>query len=1014
VTSPLYPNPFYDDRLTAAEQFNPALDVPSLHQQASEILERAIARVTTLKQPDGTAKVIVLRSIPGVGKTHIVGRVCHRLAENGLFVFVPQMEKHAKPVEHIHWHVLNRLFDAPSGQRPLVHHVLARLCHHSFRRYFDGLPHTVKERHRSLRERLDEGPDTVLEIVKEAKEPGPYLALADSVTARVPMLPPEIVRALILGWSPSKNEAWHWLRGEQVDESSLGELKLPHESPSAHSVISTLAILLHRLQMPVVIFFDQSELLLHQPGALKDLTTAYMGWLDKTPNLVLGLTFLSDAWKQLGKDDGFKGFMDRCRPLDLGTMSGPQAVELVRNRLAGWPGARRDKSALWPFREEDLMKFANQMPLFPRGLLKTCAAKLDQWLVKRSEQEVQIDEVKAPPPPPEELFRREWVQCLERVRKAQISPDNLQVERLFRSTREALQLLQLGHTTVGGFELLQMQEGAIKNELSLQLKIGLNGSSDARAIVVGVTKLSGGQAITHFLRALKDSVADPVVGAVLVRPGQLTVASKSVAREIYDKLRNEGKLRPFELSEHRSSFEQMECYLQLLDAADRKDLQLAQRPINQEECRQLAVKTQVLAGLDFFDKVFSGWVQAPKLVPTPSAVVALKQPVAIAKSAARPTAPRMGPKSPDKPNVPNIPPSPSTSPTQGSAWAQDLLKSVANKLIEFGQKVEPLDVQVGPTFVRLRMKPLGRTFIGKIRNHANDLRTHIAAITNVPVITDQAGYISIDVQRPDRQPVPLPDYLSQAPSGLNRQPIFPVGVDVAGKPYWLNLADPSTCHVLAAGTTGSGKSEFLKAMLAALAARLSPIDLKFVLIDPKRVTFNFPKISPYLLHPIAHTTEEAMPLVQACFAETEKRYALLEKRGLEHIGQFQGKEALSRIVIVFDEFADLMADRENRKELESSLKRIGALARAAGIHLVLATQRPDKDVVTPLLKANLPTRICLRVEGERNSKIILDEEGGEHLLGHGDLFWKHGGGLTRLQGMLVSKADLEKLMRFES
>src|SRR5262249_30488074 len=203
----------------------------------------------------------------------------------------------------------------------------------------------------------------------------------------------------------------------------------------------------------------------------------------------------------------------------------------------------------------------------------------------------------------------------------------------------------------------------------------------------------------------------------------------------------------------------------------------------------------------------------------------------------------------------------------------------------------------------------------------------------------------------------------------------------------------------------------LKAMLAGLAARLPPIDLKLVLVDPKRVTFNFPSTSPYLLHPVAHTIEEAMPLVEECFEETERRYALLEKRQLEHVGQLTGKDALPRIVIVFDEFADLMADKASRKQLETSMKRIGALARAAGIHLVLATQRPDKDVVTPLLKANLPARICLRVDGERNSKIILDEEGGENLLGHGDLFWKHGGGKIRLQRAFVPKAELEKLLR---
>src|SRR5262249_15439617 len=102
--------------------------------------------------------------------------------EHGLFVFVPQIEEHGSPVKHVHWHVLRTLFDAPSGQRPLLHRLLARLCHDSFRRYFDVLPHTLKERHQALRDRLDAGPEAVLEIAKEAKEPAPYLALADSIT----------------------------------------------------------------------------------------------------------------------------------------------------------------------------------------------------------------------------------------------------------------------------------------------------------------------------------------------------------------------------------------------------------------------------------------------------------------------------------------------------------------------------------------------------------------------------------------------------------------------------------------------------------------------------------------------------------------------------------------------------------------------------------------------------------------------------------------------------------------
>src|SRR6202023_459089 len=113
---------------------------------------------------------------------------------------------------------------------PLLDHLLARLCHHSFKRYFDGLPHTVKEKHRSLRERLDAGHEPVLEVIKEAQEPGPYIALARSICTRMPVLPAPVVRALILGWSSCRNEAWCWLRGEQVPEVRLDELELPHES----------------------------------------------------------------------------------------------------------------------------------------------------------------------------------------------------------------------------------------------------------------------------------------------------------------------------------------------------------------------------------------------------------------------------------------------------------------------------------------------------------------------------------------------------------------------------------------------------------------------------------------------------------------------------------------------------------------------------------------------------------------------------------------------------------------
>jgi hypothetical protein len=301
------PNPFENDRLPNADAFSPALDVVSVHHQASTWLEQAINRAAKLEKPDGQAKIAVLLSTPGFGKTHVAGRVGHRCGERALFVFVPEIEEHGSAVKHVHWYVLKRLFHAQSGQRPLLHSLLAWLCQPSFRSYFDFLPHTVKGQHQSLRDRIDDKAETVLEIIKEVKETAPYMALADSVAARSPTVHAEIVRALTLGWSPRADEVWRWLRGDQLEEARLAELKLPDKPPTTTGLLETVAFLLKRLSMSLVICCDQSEKLLLRRGAFTELTTSLMGWLDNIPNLLLSMTFLEDAWKKLNPA-AFKSF----------------------------------------------------------------------------------------------------------------------------------------------------------------------------------------------------------------------------------------------------------------------------------------------------------------------------------------------------------------------------------------------------------------------------------------------------------------------------------------------------------------------------------------------------------------------------------------------------------------------------------------------------------------------------------------------------------------------------------
>src|SRR5262249_4422933 len=157
---------------------------------------------------------------------------------------------------------------------------------------------------------------------------------------------------------------------------------------------------------------------------------------------------------------------------------------------------------------------------------------------------------------------------------------------------------------------------------------------------------------------------------------------------------------------------------------------------------------------------------------------------------------------------------------------------------------------------------------------------------------------------------------------LAGEPAFPVGVGVDGTAGWLNLSEPEGYHLLVAGTTGSGKSAFLKAIIAALAARLDPARVRFRLIDPKRVTFNVDPRCPYLGGPVVYDGEDAIPVPEECSAEMERRYQLLQARGKEHVGQLTGADAVPRWVVVFDEFADLMTERATKRQLEPLLKRL--------------------------------------------------------------------------------------------
>jgi len=225
-----------------------------------------------------------------------------------------------------------------------------------------------------------------------------------------------------------------------------------------------------------------------------------------------------------------------------------------------------------------------------------------------------------------------------------------------------------------------------------------------------------------------------------------------------------------------------------------------------------------------------------------------------------------------------------------------------------------------------------------------------------------------------------------------------------------DLSDASTPHLLVGGQSGSGKSFLLRALIASLLHYHAPSAIRFVLIDPKRVTFNIPAfksaVGAHLEGPIVYDAEEAIPIVNRLIETMEERYALFEKQQVGDIDEYnedvEPAERLERKVVVIDEFQDLAVEKATATVFFDGIKRLGAKARAAGLHVILATQRPDRNTVPPIIKTNLGGKIALRVTTKTNSQIILDENGAERLLGKGDLLANLGHGLVRAQAPLIS------------
>ncbi len=351
-------------------------------------------------------------------------------------------------------------------------------------------------------------------------------------------------------------------------------------------------------------------------------------------------------------------------------------------------------------------------------------------------------------------------------------------------------------------------------------------------------------------------------------------------------------------------------------------------------------------------------------------------------------------------------------------------RAIAQQLVEtlksFKVNVDYLGAAVGPAFIRVKLKPHLGVSVTSLLKKSADLQVQLG-IANPPLIAPQAGYVSVDLPRPDRQVARFEDYIQAAVGARHVVPLPPtapvriaIGVDLDGKLVEANLSDPNTCHFLVGGTTGSGKSEFLRSLLLSLLYRHSPEQLKIALVDPKRVTFPEFEKMPWLLSPVVKDSDNAIELMEELVEEMERRYRLFEAAGCNQLDTYNQqlaraqKPLVPRIVCIFDEYADFMAEKEICKVLELSIKRLGAMARAAGIHLIIATQRPEAKVVTPIIRSNLPGRVALRTSSEADSAIVLGGKQTEaaYLLGKGDLLYQVGAQLQRLQSLFAATIQL--------
>src|SRR6056300_1194265 len=378
---------------------------------------------------------------------------------------------------------------------------------------------------------------------------------------------------------------------------------------------------------------------------------------------------------------------------------------------------------------------------------------------------------------------------------------------------------------------------------------------------------------------------------------------------------------------------------------------------------------------------------------------------------------------------------------------EDHARQLENVLSDFSVNGTIADVRYGPVVTRYDLNPAPGTKSQRVISLADDIARSMSAISVRVAVVPGQNVIGIELPNEDRQVVMLRDILDHDSWASDRSSLpMALGKDIAGAPVVVDLA--KFPHLLVAGTTGSGKSVGINAIILSLIYRHTPETCRMIMIDPKMLELSVYDGIPHLLSPVVTDPSKAVTALKWAVREMENRYRNMAKMGVRNIGGYNDRlaearakgEVLTRrvqtgfdpetgkpiheeeildlaplpfIVVLIDEVADLMPVAG--KEIEGAVQRLAQMARAAGIHVIMATQRPSVDVITGTIKANFPTRISFQVTSRIDSRTILGEQGAEQLLGRGDMLFMAGGGkITRVHGPFVEDTEVEKVAKFLS